>query len=61
MKKNKIYTHEEAVKQSVDYFEGDELAASVFVNKYESNNLHGVMFSLPKNTATLPRLRIKQV
>lgn len=34
MKKNKIYTHEEAVKQSVDYFGGDELAASVFVTKY---------------------------
>ena len=27
-------TREEAIKQSVEYFNGDELAATVFVDKY---------------------------
>jgi ribonucleoside-diphosphate reductase alpha chain len=31
---NVIYTKDEAMKKSLEYFEGDELAASVFVDKY---------------------------
>ena len=29
-----MYSHEEVYKESLEYFNGDELAASVFVNKY---------------------------
>ena len=32
--KNKFYSHDEALKASLEYFKGDELAASVFVSKY---------------------------
>ena len=28
------YTHEQVIKSSTDYFQGDELAASVFAGKY---------------------------
>jgi len=38
-----VYTYDEALAQSVEYFNGDELAAKVFVDKYadrdEENNL----------------------
>ena len=34
MKNNKTYTHDEAFEASLKYFEGDELAARVWVNKY---------------------------
>ncbi len=34
----KTYTREEALKKSVEYFEGDELAAEVFVTKYAMRN-----------------------
>ena len=33
-KERKIYTYEEALFASIEYFEGDELAAKVFVDKY---------------------------
>ena len=32
--KEKIYSYEEALQSSVEYFNGDELAAKVFVDKY---------------------------
>ena len=32
--KNKFYSHDEELKASLEYFKGDELAASVFVSKY---------------------------
>jgi len=38
MTTKRIYTHEEATKESIDYFKGDELAASVFVGKYALRN-----------------------
>jgi ribonucleoside-diphosphate reductase alpha chain len=34
----KTYTKEEALKKSVEYFDGDELAAEVFVSKYAMKN-----------------------
>jgi len=34
----KIYTREEAIKKSIEYFEGDNLAAEVFVTKYAMRN-----------------------
>ncbi len=38
MTNNTIYTKEEALKQSKEYFHGDELAADVFVGKYALRN-----------------------
>jgi ribonucleoside-diphosphate reductase alpha chain len=35
---HKIYTKEEAIKASTEYFHGDELAAEVFVSKYALRN-----------------------
>ena len=29
--------YDDAIKQSIDYFNGDELAASVYINKYAIN------------------------
>ena len=34
----KIYSREDALKQSIEYFEGDELAAEVFITKYAMRN-----------------------
>ena len=40
----KIYTYDEAFKASLEYFEGDELAARVWVNKYAMKDSHGNIF-----------------
>ena len=40
----KIYTFEEAVKATVEYFGGDELAARVWVNKYALKDSFGNIF-----------------
>ncbi|MBK8493071.1 MAG: adenosylcobalamin-dependent ribonucleoside-diphosphate reductase [Saprospirales bacterium] len=40
----KTYTHEEALKASIEYFEGDELAASVWVNKYALKDSYGRIY-----------------
>ena len=37
----KIYTHDEAVKQALEYFHGDNLAANVFVSKYAMRDVNG--------------------
>jgi ribonucleotide reductase alpha subunit len=37
----KKYTREEAIEKSKEYFNGDELAASVFVDKYALRNVNG--------------------
>jgi len=37
----KVYSHEQAIKDSLEYFNGDELAANVFVTKYAVRNLKG--------------------
>jgi ribonucleoside-diphosphate reductase alpha chain len=36
-----VYTHEEAMKMSLEYFDGDNLAASVFVSKYAMRDQNG--------------------
>ncbi len=40
----KIYSFEEAYKESLKYFEGDELAARVWVNKYALKDSYGNIF-----------------
>jgi ribonucleoside-diphosphate reductase alpha chain len=40
----KIYSQEEAVKASLDYFKGDDLAARVWVNKYALKDSFGNIF-----------------
>lgn len=48
MTTKRIYSHEEATKESVEYFSGDELAASVFVGKYAlRNEKHELLESSP--------------
>ena len=42
----KSYTFEEAFKASVDYFDGDELAARVWVNKYALKDSFGNIYEL---------------
>lgn len=40
----KEYTFEEAVKSSLDYFKGDNLAATVWVSKYALKDSYGAIF-----------------
>lgn len=40
----KTYTYEEAMAASLEYFKGDELAASVWINKYAMKDSFGNMF-----------------
>lgn len=42
--KKKFYTYEEALKSSIDYFNGDELAATVWINKYALKDSYGKLF-----------------
>jgi len=39
-----VYTHDEAVEASIQYFNGDELAARVWVNKYALKDSFGNLF-----------------
>ncbi len=39
-----VYTHEQAVNASIEYFKGDELAANVFVNKYALKDSQGNIY-----------------
>ena len=43
MKKN-TYTFDEAYAASLDYFQGDELAAKVWVSKYALKDSHGDIY-----------------
>jgi ribonucleoside-diphosphate reductase alpha chain len=45
----KIYSQEEAVKASLDYFKGDDLAARVWVNKYALKDSFGNIFERTPN------------
>ncbi|HBS88910.1 MAG: ribonucleoside-diphosphate reductase, adenosylcobalamin-dependent [Bacteroidetes bacterium GWF2_38_335] len=45
-KQQKTFSFEEAVRKSVEYFGGDELAATVWVNKYALKNSKGEIFEL---------------
>jgi ribonucleoside-diphosphate reductase alpha chain len=48
MTTKRIYSHEEATQETVEYFKGDELAASVFVGKYAlRNEKHELLESSP--------------
>ena len=40
----KTYTYDDAFKASVDYFNGDELAARVWVNKYAMKDSFGAIY-----------------
>ena len=40
----KTYTYEEAFNASMQYFEGDELAARVWVNKYAMKDSFGRIY-----------------
>jgi len=44
--KKDSYTHDEAYQASLDYFQGDELAARVWVNKYALKDSYGNLFEL---------------
>ena len=44
MKEREIYTQEEAFQSSLTYFNGDELAARVWVNKYALKDSYGNIF-----------------
>jgi ribonucleoside-diphosphate reductase alpha chain len=45
-----MYTYEEALNSSIEYFDGDELAAKVFVDKYALRNKEGELLeSTPKH------------
>jgi ribonucleoside-diphosphate reductase alpha chain len=43
------FSHEEAVKASIDYFGGDELAATVFVTKYALRSNSGLLELTPRD------------
>jgi ribonucleoside-diphosphate reductase alpha chain len=38
------YNHEEALASSVEYFKGDELAATVWINKYALKDSYGILY-----------------
>jgi ribonucleoside-diphosphate reductase alpha chain len=42
--KRKIYSYEEALKNSIEYFKGDELAATVWINKYALKDSFGNIY-----------------
>lgn len=44
MEKIKTYTYDEALKESKDFFKGDELAASVWINKYAMKDSFGNLY-----------------
>jgi len=45
---SKIYTHEEAFEGSLKYFNGDELAARVWINKYALKDSFGNIYESPR-------------
>ena len=47
--KQTAYSFDEAVKASLEYFKGDELAATVWVNKYALKDSHGNIYELTPN------------
>lgn len=44
LKSKKIFTHEEALNRSTKYFDGDKLAASVWINKYALKDSSGNLY-----------------
>ncbi len=45
-KNRKTYTHAEVLAASTNYFKGDDLAASVWLNKYALKDTHGNLYEL---------------
>ena len=45
-KDRKTYTHAEVLAASTNYFKGDDLAASVWLNKYALKDTHGNLYEL---------------
>ena len=43
-----MYSYDEAIKKSIDYFNGDELAAKVFVDKYALRNNNEILEDTPE-------------
>ncbi len=57
--KKQTYTYEEAMKSSVEYFKGDELAATVWINKYALKDSYGKLFE--KNPDDMHRRLAKEL
>lgn len=55
----KVYTYDEALKSSIEYFEGDELAATVWINKYALKDSFGNLFE--KNPDQMHRRIAKEI
>lgn len=55
----KTYTYEEALKSSVEYFKGDELAATVWISKYALKDSYGRLFE--KNPDDMHRRLAKEI
>ena len=53
------YTQEEAFQSSLNYFNGDELAARVWVNKYALKDSYGNIFE--KNPDDMHRRLAKEI
>lgn len=49
VQEQRTYTHEEAINASIKYFDGDELAATVFVTKYALRGPQGLMELTPRD------------
>jgi ribonucleoside-diphosphate reductase alpha chain len=49
VKEKAVFSHEEAIKASNDYFGGDELAATVFVTKYALHDSRGLLELTPRD------------
>ncbi len=57
--KSKTYTFDEAFKSSLEYFNGDELAARVWANKYALKDSYGNLFE--KNPDEMHRRLAKEI
>ncbi|MCG8697488.1 MAG: ribonucleoside-diphosphate reductase, adenosylcobalamin-dependent, partial [Bacteroidales bacterium] len=54
-----VYSHEEALKSSIEYFKGDELAATVWINKYALKDSFGNLYE--KNPDQMHRRIAKEL
>jgi ribonucleoside-diphosphate reductase alpha chain len=57
--KQKTYTYDEAFRSSLEYFNGDELAAKVWANKYALKDSYGNLFE--KNPDEMHRRLAKEI
>src|SRR4030043_1605874 len=54
-----VYSHDEAVVASIEYFKGDELAARVWANKYALKDSYGNLYE--KSPDDMPRRLAKEI